>query len=144
MATVWLIVGYCGSGKSHRASQMLETQRVQRKFDEGFLDSVVQHSELIQALRDDLDCVVVEINYCLEAQRRSITEELEREVPGVRIEWEYFEANLETANQNCRIRKNKPEDPRGYKHIYINGIIGSNYRIPHGVTPLPIHPHPQC
>lgn len=43
-----------------------------RKFDEGFLSDENQHAELIRALRADVDCVLVEIHYCLEEHRRDI------------------------------------------------------------------------
>jgi hypothetical protein len=87
----------------------------------------------------------VEIGFCLEQNQKAIDEELRRKVPGVKIEWEYFEADLQKANENCRRRKDKAEDPGGRKHIEINtDTIGSEYKIPPGVTPRPIFQIPDC
>jgi hypothetical protein len=144
MATAWFIVGYCGSGKTHRAEEMVRTLCVKEKFDEGFLICPAQQTELIQALRNGVDCVVVEIGFCLEQNRKFIDRELRREVCGVKIEWEYFEADLQKANENCRRRKDKLQDPGGLKHIEINtNRIGSLYKIPPGVRPQPIYQIPE-
>lgn len=136
MGSVTFIVGYCGSGKSHRAKQ-LERERGLRRFDEGFLKDPNQHAQLIQSLRSGVSCVVVEIHYCLEARRSDIIRELQGALPGVNIEWIYFQADLAKANTNCRRRTNK-NDPGGLQHVRINDCIGSMYKIPDGVTPLPI------
>jgi hypothetical protein len=137
---VTFIVGYCGSGKSHLADQMQADLGI-RKFDEGFLDDANQHAELIQALRAAVDCVVVEIHYCLEECRRDIVRELEPAVPGLTIEWVYFEVDIEKANQNCRRRTKN--DPMGREHMAINRRIGLRYKIPAGVTPRPIFQLPE-
>jgi hypothetical protein len=68
--------------------------------------------------------------------------ELEGAVPGLTIEWIYFEADIERANQNCRRRTNK-NDPMGRVHIDINRTIGSRYKTPPGVTPRPIFQLPE-
>ena len=119
---------------------MVEDRGVLR-FDEGFLHDQAQHRDLFEALRNDFDCVVVEIEYCVPASLNSIVEEVKREVPGVTIRYEYFEADLDKANQNCRRRKNK-RDPEA--HIGINTHrIGSRYTIPAGVQPRDIYVLPE-
>lgn len=144
MATVRFIVGYCGSGKSHRAEEIVKTGCATVKFDEGFLTSPEQQEELIQALLNGIDCVVVEVGFCLECNRKLIEEWLRQNVPGVRIEWEYFEADLEKANENCRRRMDKPEDPGGRIHVGLNTQkIGSQYKIPPGFAPRPIYQIPR-
>jgi hypothetical protein len=140
MATVTVILGYCCSGKTHLADEMVKTLGV-TKFDEGFLNDSAQHAQLIEALRNNIDCVVVEIEYCLEEPRQFIVEKLKREVPGVSVKMEFFEANLQKANENCR-RENHKGDPEG--HIWINTHrIGSGYKIPPGVTPREIYQSPE-
>jgi hypothetical protein len=135
------IVGYCGSGKSHLADEM-EAGLGVRKFDEGFLNDANHHAELIRALRAGVDSVVVEIHYCLEEYRQAITTELEQAVPGVIIEWIYFEADIENANQSCRRRTNE-HDPIGRQHIAINRRIGYRYKVLSGVMPRPVFEDPE-
>jgi hypothetical protein len=63
----------------------MEQTRGVKKFDENFLHDQNQQTELIQALRGNTDCVVVEIHYCFERHRQLIIEELQTAVPGVSI-----------------------------------------------------------
>ncbi len=130
MATVTFIVGLCGAGKTWLAERMPGT-----KFDEGFLKDVDQHAALINALRSGEGCVVVEIAYCLEEDRRSIVRELAREVPTAEIEWLCIENDLDKANKNCRERTNKG-DPDG--HVRINRWVSPRYTYPVGATVLPM------
>lgn len=140
MAAVTFILGYSCSGKTYLADQMVKTLGV-TKFEEGFLADTARHAQLIGALRNNIDCVVVEIEYCLEQPRQSIVEKLKREVPGVTVRFEFFEANLQKANENCR-RANHKGDPEG--HIWINTYrIGSGYKIPPGVIPREIYEIPE-
>lgn len=140
MATVTFILGYCASGKSHLADEMEKTLGV-KKFDEGFLNDGTQHMQLIEALRNNIDCVVIEIEYCLGKPRESIVEELKKGVPGVTIKWECLEADLQIANENCW-RGNHKGNPAG--HVWINTHrIGSNYKIPAGVIPRKIYQIPK-
>jgi hypothetical protein len=135
MATVTFILGYCGSGKTHLADEMVRDRGVV-KFDEGFLNDPGQHAALIDALKQGRDCVVIEIEYCVPSSRDAIVAELKRAVPNVVVEVIYFEADLAKANANCWRRKNK-EDPEG--HIWINSVrIGQRYTIPPGAAVLKI------
>ena len=77
MATVTLILGYCCSGKTHLADEMVKTLGV-RKFDENFLNDMGQHTQLIEALRNNIDCVVIEIEYCLDKPRQAVIQKLKR------------------------------------------------------------------
>jgi hypothetical protein len=139
MGNVTFIVGYCGSGKSHIADQM-ELKGV-LKFDEGFINDPNQQTQLIQALRSNRDCVVVEIFYGLDQHRQAIIRKLDAELQGVIIEWIAFEADIEKANQNCRRRTNKG-DPE--THVQINNnVIGLGYKVRPGVIPRPIFQIPK-
>ncbi len=73
-----------------------------RKFDENFLNDMDQHAQLIEALRNNIDCAVIEIEYCLEQPRQAIIEKLKSDVPGLTVKLEFFEADLDKANENCR------------------------------------------
>ncbi len=140
MATVTFILGYCCSGKTYLADEMVKTLGV-KKFEEGFRDDMNKHAQLIKALRNNIDCVVVEIDYCLEQRRQSIVEKLKREIPEVTVNFVFFEANLDKANENCR-RSNHKDDPEG--HIWINTHrIGSGYKIPPGEIVLEIYQVPE-
>jgi hypothetical protein len=141
MATVTFILGYCGSGKTPLVLEM-EREGV-RRFDEGFLCNPTQHyAELIEALRSNADCVVVDIGFCEEGNLERITRRLQGDVPNVAIKHVYFEADLDKANKNCRTRNNKPDDPEGKKHIEINNRIGSSYKVPSHVCPRRIRVGP--
>src|SRR5262249_42865616 len=100
-------------------------------FDEDFLNDYFQHRELISALRSGQDAVVVEIAYCLNAERSRIVAELQAAVPGVTICWDCFENDAVVANKNCRGRTNKG-DAEG--HIAINAIISPHYTYPDGAN----------
>lgn len=140
MGKVTFIIGYCGSGKSHLAEEMEQDLGI-LKFDENFIMDANQQEQLIQALRSNRDCVVVEIFYGLEKCRQAIIHKLEVELPGVIMEWIAFEADIVKANQNCRWRTNKGEAER---HIRINNnVIGLAYTIPPGVIPRPIFQVPK-
>ena len=140
MATVTFILGYCCSGKTHLADEMVKTLGV-RKFDENFLNDMDQHARLIEALRKNIDCVVIEIEYCLEQPRQAIIQELKMSVPRLTVKLEFFEADLQKANENCR-RLNHKADPEG--HIWINTHrIGCGYKIPPGLTPRKIYQVPE-
>jgi hypothetical protein len=140
MATVTFILGYCCSGKTHLADEMAKTFGV-RKFDENFLKDMDQHARLIEALRNNIDCAVIEIEYCLEQPRQAIIQKLKNNVPGLAVKLEFFEADLDKANENCR-RANHKANPEG--HVWINTHrIGSRYKIPPGVTPRKIYQIPE-
>ncbi|HKB37782.1 MAG TPA: hypothetical protein VKD72_15150 [Gemmataceae bacterium] len=140
MPTVTFILGYCGSGKTHLADEMVRTLGV-KTFDEGFAIDPAKRAELIADLRKGTDCAVVEIAFCFNGPREAFVDQLRREVSGVTIKTEYFEADLDKANENCRRRKNKGD---AEAHVTINTHrIGSGYRIPPGVTPREIHQLPK-
>jgi hypothetical protein len=139
VTTVTFILGYCGSGKTHLADEMVRTLGVQ-KFDESFAGDPAKHAQLIDALKKGAGCVVVEIEYCKPLALQAIEDELKKEVPGVTIRTDYFEADLGKANENCRKRKDKSN---AAGHIWINTHrIGADYKIPPGVTPRKIHELP--
>jgi hypothetical protein len=115
----------------------METELGVRKFDEGFLNNLEQYKELIQAIHSNVNCVGVEIHYCLGQYRQAIVRNLGRDVPGLTTEWIYFEVDIGKANENCRRRTNK-SDVGGLQHIEINSRIGPAYSIPPGVIPRQI------
>ena len=126
MTTVTFILGLCGSGKTWLADRIVADV----KFDEGFLDNKdQQHDALIKALHAGQDCVVVEIQYCREDDRKKIVEKIRNIVPNVYINWLCIENDLHRANKNCYERTNKG-DPT--KHVNINRQLSSVYKYPEG------------
>ncbi len=125
MAAVTFILGLCGSGKTWLADRVVAVG----KFDEGFLNDHAQHNALIAVLHCGKDCVVVEIAYCREEERKKIVSELTVAVPDVKINWLCIEKDLYKANKNCRERTDKG-DPEG--HVKINGNVNPYYTYPDG------------
>lgn len=126
MATLTFILGLCGSGKTWLADRIVAA----RKFDEGFLRDADQHAALFECLRNNQDCVVVEISYCDASYRKQILEKLKTaNIPGMTITWLCIENDLYRANKNCRERTNKG-DPE--EHIKINQELSRFYTYPDG------------
>lgn len=126
MATVTFILGLCGSGKTWHADRIVAAGKAVRKFDEKFIEECVQQNEVIKSLRDGEDCVVVEINYCLEEKRQEIVSKLTKAVQNVKIKWLCIENDLDKANKNCLKRKNEIpyKDPKNTSRL-TNGLVFS-------------------
>lgn len=134
MPKVTFILGLCGSGKSHLADEMVKDLGV-RKFDENFILEEHQQQDLFNSLRAGIDCVLIEIHYCMLEYRDPFIQRLKQEVPDVAIEWIAFKNDLATANRNCELRTNKG---KAKEHKEINGRLSPHYIIPSGAEVRPI------
>lgn len=127
MPTLTLILGLCGSGKSHLARQIVAGA----VFDEGFLKSKEQHAKLIATLNSGRDAVVVEIGYCGQSNRIDLLEELAVScIQDVALKWLAFENDIRAANRNCRLRPSR--NPAA--HMRINRRLRKAYTYPDGAT----------
>lgn len=110
MAKVTLFAGLCGSGKTYESKQ-LEQQYSERGEKVEMFREVLgpnpKETDIIQKLKDGVDCIVEEAFYCVRFFRDRILQRLEQEVPKADIQWECFENNLEDANWNVQ---NRPYD----------------------------------
>jgi alpha-D-ribose 1-methylphosphonate 5-triphosphate synthase subunit PhnL len=130
MPTLTIILGLCGSGKSHFAKML--TCKVQ--FDEGFLNCQADHEWLFRALNHGEDCSIIEICYCSVAYRRIFLKELSERVKKVSVSWLCFENDIKAANRNCRRRPDR--NPKS--HFRINRRLRKEYIYPEGAVMLKV------
>jgi hypothetical protein len=133
MPSVTFILGLCGSGKSWLANHI----SADIKFDEGFWLSerrAANVAALVATLRGGGNALVVEVEFCLEAARQQILEELSV-VPGIAVHWICIENELRTANENCRRRKNHGNADT---QVQINEQLSLNYTYPDGAEIRPM------
>jgi hypothetical protein len=141
-----LIVGLCGSGKSHLARE-LEQQgfvRLDESFgrsrfsaDEGKLLSTGKFDELERQLAQGKDCAFTEAMLMFKEGREEFDPCLKRlqGMKGVTVEWVFFANDLDSANHNCR---NDPERPHPEGSVRNNESWSPRYTIPDGHTPWSI------
>lgn len=128
MVRVILLVGLCGSGKSHWASTHGPPGCIY------FDDSASKYPALRQALLSGTDCIVEEVSLC-RAEHRDYVMALLSDVPDLDIQWVYFENDLDSANHNVTHRTNKGN---ARQHRIYNERLHIDYSIPPGVVALPI------
>lgn len=132
MATLYLIFGLAGSGKSYYATEVLG---LSEEFHEGFALSQDMQRKLIHDLQRGTDCTVSEIAYLNITNRQRFLAAIKNEVPNVNIFEIYFEKDLESANWNCQHRTNKGG---AAGHIELNRRLFEVYEIPSGKDTIPI------
>lgn len=118
MATVTVIIGLCGSGKSRVANRIVGATL----FDEGVAPGWPNCRPFHEALAAGKDCAIVEIAYCVEAKRVKFVNEILTKYPGTTFNWICLENNPAVANTNCR------EDPARTME-QIEGNIAQNARM---------------
>jgi hypothetical protein len=141
-----IIVGLCGSGKSHMA-RVLEAREGYVCLDEEFegkyfaADSGVlsrgKFDTLVRLLKKGKDCVYTDA-MLMDARNRQQFEPWLRElqsIEGVTVEWVFFENDLATANHNCLNDTNRKDGPGA---VLNNNQWSPLYTVPHGHTSRPI------
>ena len=137
MAKVTFVLGLCGAGKTFLANQLKSETGA-----EIFEGIVGAHNptglrDMLDRLRQGMDCVVEEIAYCCAHSRETIVKILRSQVPGVEIEWICLENDLESANWNVTHR-DEVEKQNIQGHIDINRKYHCLYTYPDGATIKPI------
>lgn len=135
---VTFVLGLAGSGKSHYIAGL----GADWVCEEGFMSASgheANHRELVRRLRRGETCAVSELQMLSRYVRAGYEARLKRNAPGARIRRVFFENNLNAANRNCRLRKNKPDDIGGKGHIKINNDNSPYYYIPPRAKTLRIH-----
>jgi hypothetical protein len=146
MPSAVLIVGLCGCGKSHLASE-LEKQgfvRLDESFegrpfaaDPGKALSTDKFNELKKQLAEGKNCAFTEamlMSAVNRAEFEPCLKQLEA-MPEVSVEWVFFANDPDSANHNCR---NDPNRTDGEKWVPLNDQWSRYYTIPVGHTPRPI------
>jgi len=142
MATLIVIVGYCGAGKTvvwrHLATAYPEAALMDGGFalpvDEG---TQRERAGVLQALRDGRSAIVTSLECATAGNRDAVMHQVLTDAPGTRFLWMFFENDVEKANRNCRLDPNRQADVEGY--IGINSRASAGYSIPAEAIVLKIH-----
>jgi len=131
MAKAIFILGLCGSGKTNLANE-IKKQNQAVIYDEGLLSDKFEsiYKSILENLRHDVDCVIVEINLCTKEAREFLLLKLNQDLPNTEKIWKCFENNIEKANKNVikRAKKGEKTDIEGHKRI--NEEISPTYSYP--------------
>jgi tRNA splicing ligase len=138
---VLLIAGLPGCGKTTYLCQMFKDGWL--VFDDykalafrdcsKFRDSR-KFRALVSALRDEVRCVVADINFCKEESRQEAESDLLTEIPDVMFSWLFFENDPSACETNIRSR-NRPclQRELGYLREY-----SASYHVPQGAVVIPV------
>jgi hypothetical protein len=83
MATVTVVLGLCGSGKTTLVKQLVGVAT----FDEGVAPGWPQHDAFRDALAAGRDCAIVEAAYCFAPAREAFVEEILQSHPDTTFNW---------------------------------------------------------
>jgi len=138
MAAVTVILGLCGSGKSTLAEEIAALSGC-ACFDEGVVPGYPNWEPFLRAVRDERDCVVVEVAYLIETGRQFLAQAVEQTKPGTPIEYICFENNVAVADANCieRALRDPTRDAKG--NCQQNQRMSSTYTYPSGAEVRPMH-----
>jgi len=118
------LVGLCGAGKTRKAVEM---QRRGFVFVEGFEGNPTEAQKLMDSLRAGSNCVVEEMQTLAAAYRANLEAHLKQEIPGVDVEFWFFEKKIIKATLNVLCR---PADKPVEDHLLINGRVYDHYDLP--------------
>ena len=142
MAKLVVVVGMPGSGKSHyireRQSQFPgvcahDYMANSHGHSPRFTDSRY-YADLVRDLREGKDSLIADIEYCDTWRRVEVKEVIGGDVPGVEIEWRFFEndpAKCE-ANAEGRTHSNVVQEKRKIHDL------SRKYQIPRGAIIIPV------
>ena len=91
------------------------------------------YDELVKALRDGKRCAVADMKFCRPQDREEASNNLEEDVPGLELRWEFFENDPQRCAENIR-QGTRPPEPRLAKLEE----FARQYAAPDGTTFLPI------
>ena len=131
MPKVIFLVGLCGSGKTRKGKQMeredgfIWVEGIEHVFPDG---NKANYHTLIGHLQEDRNCVAEELQTLAPAYRTAIEAKLKSEVPGLGVEFWYFEKDLVKATRNVLSR---PDDKKRIQdHLLINCNVFHHYIVP--------------
>jgi len=132
MANVTIILGLCGSGKTYLAEKL--TAETGAMLFENLLSDASNFPGVLECLRNGKDCIIDEVQFCIPANQSALTQ-MFSEFAGLTVKWICYENDIESANWNVLLRKNKG-DPEG--HLDINRRLAPLYKYPVGAEVIPI------
>jgi hypothetical protein len=131
MATVTVVLGLCGSGKTTFVKNLVGVT----VFDEGVAPGWPKHVDFQNALAAGEDCAVVEIAYCSMTARDEFVRHVLSIRPDTKFNWVCFENDLEAANASCRADVSRTSELiRG--NVSLNQRISAAYSYPSGAIVL--------
>ena len=144
MATLLVIFGLCGSGKTdYLFKPLMVACPDAESHDEGFLrsDDFGQRikATVKTALLAGRNCVIVEVECCFLERRAALDLWVAENAPGTRRVWVCYENDREKANKNCIDREKKGGKGDAVGHVQINGRLSPRYTIPHDAVTLKIN-----
>ncbi len=139
MAKLIIVMGLCGSGKSHLITKLIsESSMGVYVKDEGLLTEKFEenYEYLLISLENGINSIVSGAEFCFKNNQEILVNRVIEDLPDVDIEYYAFENDLEKANNNVKKRTNK-QDVEG--HIEINNRLTKDYYIPDESKKLEIH-----
>jgi hypothetical protein len=116
MPKVVFLVGLCGAGKSRKAEEM--EKNLGYIWVEGIHGNLKEFLKLTDSLRAGKDCVAEEFQTITPSYRAWIKDWLEKGIPGVTVEFGFFEKDLVKLTRNVLSRSDG--DKRIQDHLHIN------------------------
>lgn len=142
MAKLTIIVGLPGAGKSNRVSELRDV--TSGICVEDFMKDSIEHSQqfihsqhyqqLIDDLQNGKDCVVADIAFCNTGRRTEAEQVVVHAVPGVTIEYEFFENDPAKCGINALHRNRRNVD----EELQKIDDLSAEYDIPPGAKLLPV------
>lgn len=145
MATLSVIVGYCGSGKSKLLALIKTAFPLVCTMEEGFANPGNDGDRggrqgILAGLRAGRDCAVGSMDCAHVEHRDKVAREVEAEAPGTRIVWVVYENDVTRCNENCARDTSRQRDVAG--NVAQNDSWASGYSIPSGAVVLGVYPLP--
>lgn len=137
---VLLIVGLPGSGKSPHLARLrmegweiFDDYQAKANGNSPSFRAGRRYGELVRSLRDGKTCAVADMKFCRPADKEEARNNLDEDVPGPILRWEFFENDPRQCAENIR-KSERPPEPRLAKLEEFS----PQYAPPSGTTFLPI------
>lgn len=142
MAKLTIIVGLPGAGKSHRVDELRHVTSgicIPDFMKDSIEDSArfihsQYYPQLIDDLRDGKDCVIADVAFCKTGRRAEAEQVVVHDVPGVTIEYEFFENDPAKCGINALHRNRRNVD----EELQKIDDLSAEYDIPPGAKLLPV------
>ncbi|MBN9521927.1 AAA family ATPase [bacterium] len=146
MATLTVVVGLPGSGKTHLLDRLRATRpgavaddyHAAPHGDSPEVTASRHYPALVTSLRAGLGCAVADIAFTDTGRRLELERVFRADVVGVTIEWVFFANDLEAclANVRRRCRESRTEEEEMARWL------APRYFVPEGVPALPVWASP--
>jgi len=142
MAKLIVVVGMPGSGKSLYIRKLQpqcpgvcahDYMEKSHGHSPRFTDSRL-YNDLVRALREGKSSLIADIEYCDTWRRVEVESVITRDVPGVEIEWHFFENDPAKCEENVE-RRNRPKAEEEKRKIR---ELSRKYQIPREARIIPV------